>query len=161
MEASGSVEDAGERPTKLQKVSEELGEQGGGENSPSTTQVESGDPDSEADASEASGSVEDAGEQPKKPQGASERERKRSKPKEEDYSPDRPREEPEDPGGEAVASGGVQGHLEHTRTMENERVVETNALRRGRGPGGHIGEKDETGGVETDRRRESDGKCIN
>ena len=91
----------------------------------------------ETDASEASGSVEDAGEQLKKPQSASEHEHKHSKRKEEQNSPSRPREEPDEARGEAVASGGVQSHLERTRTMENERVVETNALRRDTRSGRH------------------------
>ena len=43
-------------------------------------------------------------------------------------SPGRPREEPEDLGGKAVASGGVQSHLEHTRTKENDHVIEMNVL---------------------------------
>ena len=125
---SKDVEDPGERPTKLQKVSEELGEQRGEENSPSTTQVESGDPDSEADALGAPADVEDARKQLKKSQDASELERECSERMVKEDSPSRPREEPDEARGEAVGSGGVQSYLERTRTMENERVVETNAL---------------------------------
>ena len=82
-------------------------------------------------------SAEETGEQSKKLWNASELERKRSKRKDEDNSPGRPREEPDEARGEAVASGGVQSHLERTRTMENERVVETNALRRDTRSGRH------------------------
>ena len=42
----------------------------------------------------------------------------------------------------------------------SERVVDTNTLRPDRRSRGHIGEKGEAGGVETGRRRESDGECI-
>ena len=115
----------------------------------------------EVDASSMLESIEDALKQSKKLWNASELERKRSEQRENKNSPYRPREEPDDLGGKAVASGGVKSHLECTRTEENKRVIETNALRRDRGPGGHIGKKDKAGGVETDRRRESDGKCIN
>ena len=43
-------------------------------------------------------------------------------------SPARPQEEPDDLGGEAVTSGGIQSHLEYTRTEENKHVVEMNTL---------------------------------
>ena len=114
------------------------------------TQVNSGDPDSESDASPMPGHAESTGERSKKLENVSERERKRSRPKEEDSSPDRPREEPDDPGGEAAIPGCVHSIQEGPRKVENERVVETNVHRRGRGPRGHLGKPEALGDVEGD-----------
>ena len=45
-------------------------------------------------------------------------------------------------------------------SIRNEHGIDTNALRPDRRSRGQIGEKGKAGGVETDRRRESDGKYI-
>ena len=107
----------------------------------------------EADASRAPEDIEDAREWPTKLPSTLELEHKHLNRRCRKNSPGRPREEPEDPGGEAVTSGGVQSHLERTRTMENERIINTNVLRRDSRLGGHMGELVTSRGVEGDWRR--------
>ena len=99
--------------------------------------------------------TEDTRDEPKKPQGTSERERKHSKPKEEDYSPDRPREEPEDLCGETVAPGGIHDVHECPRNVRNKHGNETNAPSPGRAPGGHIDDQEALQGVKGDPDRAS------
>jgi hypothetical protein len=56
---------------------------------------------------------------------------------------------------EVVEGAGYDG--KRPRTEENERVGDTNARCRDKWPGGHLGEQDESGDVEGDRERWSDG----
>ena len=89
------------------------------------------------DMSPESRSVEDVGKRPKKLRKASDTIRKRSEPKEEENSPSRPREEPDNQGSETAIPGGVHNVQEGPRMVRNERTDETDAPRRVRGPGGH------------------------
>ena len=54
-------------------------------------------------------------------------------------------------------SGDVQNTREGPRSIRNERVNETDAPSRDKGPGGHRDERDEQGAIEDDLERLSDG----
>ena len=60
---------------------------------------------------------------PKKLWKASELEREHSERREKDNSPSRPREDPEDPNGEAAVPGGVHDVQERSRNVRHERVT--------------------------------------
>ena len=86
------------------------------------------------DAFGASGSVQNAGNWPMNLQDASERERKRS---EQWKEKDLPRRTPDEPDGETAVPGGAQRVQERPTGVRDEGAVETNALCRETGPGGH------------------------
>ena len=156
--ASGHVEDARKRPKKLHNASVHVGERlerRGEENSPGRAPE---DPDEPGGETAAPGEHQDH-------RGCHEGDGKRR-----DDAINAPRRET-GPGGQlgeqvrpghvedvwdrrnVVDSGGYDGI--DPRSDENERVVETNALRRGIGPGGHRGEQEATGDVERDWKRQN------
>jgi hypothetical protein len=158
-DASGAPEDDGddrERPTKLQTTLErvrESSERKGRDDSPREARVEQNDPDSEADASAASGSVEDVQKKPKNLRNASEHERKCSKRRSREVSPDKARGDPDRPDGETAVPGDFQRPQERPRSVSNERVDEANAPRRRNSPGSLLGEPEASRGVEGVRDR--------
>ncbi|KAF8432353.1 hypothetical protein L210DRAFT_985801 [Boletus edulis BED1] len=64
-----------------------------------------------------------------------------------------------DPGRGNVVEGGAHNGID-PRSHGNERVVETSALRRGRGPGGHIEVQEARRDVERDWKREKDADGV-
>ena len=155
----------------------------------------------------ASTDAEDPRNKPKKPWNTSERAREHWKRRTREYSPGRPREVPDKPGGETAAPGSVhdvqecpknvrnectdatnspepsepprdprsdqearrpvEGELGsrkavegagydgiHHSTHRNECIIETNALHRGMGPGGHLGEGVKSRGIADDWDRQ-------
>ena len=90
---------------------------------------------------------------PMKLHQASKRGRGRSEPKEENNSPSRPREEPDDPGGETAVPGGVHDVQEHPRNVSNECADETDAPGRVTGPGGYLELQEESEDIEGDSDR--------
>jgi hypothetical protein len=90
----------------------------------------------EADVSRASEGVEVDGNRSKKLWSASEHDRDRSKRINEENSPGRPGDEPDEPGGEAAVPGDVHSTQERPRCETSDVVDNTNASRRGEGPGG-------------------------
>jgi hypothetical protein len=116
--------------------------------SPGRTRVEPDDPGDDADVSAASGRVEDDWRQPKNLRNASEHERKRSKRRSREDSPDKARGDPDRPDGETAVPDDSQSHQERPRSVSNERVDEANAPRRRNNPGSHLGEPEASRGVE-------------
>jgi hypothetical protein len=100
-----------------------------------------------ADVSRASEGVEDDGNRSKKLWSASEHDRDRSKRINEENSPGRPGDEPDEPGGEAAVPGDVHSTQERPR-CETSDVDNTNASRRGEGPGGQLDLQGESRGEE-------------
>ena len=76
-----------------------------------------------------------------------------SEPKEEENSPSRPREEPDDPGGETAVPGSVHDVQEHPRNVRNECTDETDAPGRVTGPGGYLELQEESEDIEGDSDR--------
>ena len=109
----------------------------------------------ETDASGAPIHVEDARKRPKKLHNASVHISERSEQGEEN-SPDGAPDEPDEPDGETAVRDGTQRAQGRPTGIRDERVVETNTLRRGIGPGGHRGEQVATGDVERDWKRQND-----
>jgi hypothetical protein len=150
------VEDDCERQMKLRNKSECVGERWKPrcrKNSPGRPQVELDDPDDEADVLAASGRVEDDWKQPKNLRNASEHERKRSKRRSREDSPDKARGDPDRPDGETAVPGDFQRPQERPTSFSNERVDETNAPRRRNSPGSCLGEPEASRGVEGVRER--------
>ena len=105
--ASDGVEDDGKRPMNLRKTLErvdEPSEHRNQENPPGRTQVDPSDPRAKADASAASWTVEDIEKRSKNLRKASERNRERSKPMEEENSPEAIQIKLDDPEAKADAS---------------------------------------------------------
>jgi hypothetical protein len=163
------VEDDCERQMKLRNKSECVGERWKPrcqKNSPGRPQVELDDPDDEADVLAASGRVEDDWKQPKNLRNASEHERKRSKRRSREDSPDKARGDPDRPDGETAVPGDFQRYRERPRNVRNQPADETDAPHRDNPPGGHRGEWEMLGVVEGNPDRgnvvdlaEHDGIC--
>ena len=154
--APWSIERVLKKPKKLRNVSEQIRQHPKGRTrrySPGGTQVESHDPDDDADVSTTSGSVEGVWKRPKKLPNTSERERKRSKRRCQQNSPSRPGEEPEEPGGETVVQGDVHSHPEPHRGGTNDDGIETKPSSRDTEPRRHLGEPEASRGVEGVRDR--------
>ena len=111
----------------------------------------------------ASGSVENAGNWPMNLQDTSERERKRL---EQWKEKDSPRRTPDEPDGETAVPGGAQKVQERPTGVRDEGAIETNALCRETGPGGHAELQEASRDVKIDLDRqgvvegaELDGRC--
>ena len=157
--ASGRAEETREKLEKLENASErvsELSERKGREDSPREPQVELGDPGYDADASAVSLSVGDVGKSLKKLRKPSKRVNERSERMEGGNSLWGHPDEQSDPDDEAAAPGDVHSDPECHRGKTNERVVETNASRRDKGPRGHMGELERSRSVEGDWDRQTD-----
>jgi hypothetical protein len=110
----------------------------------------------EADASTASGPVEDDGKWSKKLQKVSECERECSKRINEENSPGRPGDEPDEPGGEAAVPGDIHSTQERPRCETSDVVDNTNTSRRGERPGGQLDLQGEPRGEEIVPDRDKD-----
>jgi hypothetical protein len=114
----------------------------------------------------ASGRVEDDWKQPKNLRNASEHERKRSKRRSREDSPDKARGDPDRPDGETAVPGDFQRYRERPRNVRNQPADETDAPHRDNPPGGHRGEWEMLGVIEGNPDRgnvvdlaEHDGIC--
>ena len=120
---------------------------------PGRMKVDPGDPGHNADVSAASGNVKDVQKKLKKLRDTLEQVRECSKQRTQEISPERAREEQSNPDDEAAAPGDIHSDPECHRGKTNEQIVETNALRRNKGPRGHMGELERSRGVEGVRDR--------
>ena len=161
MDASGvseGNEDPRNRPNVAQNTSECERERSKGRSpndSPEEGRDDRGNPNGEAHTSGASGHIEDVKTWPRRLRDASERISKRPERTGRNNSPGRPREEPNEPGGETVVPGGVHNVQEGPEDDRNERVDGTNAPCRGIGPGGHLEVQRELRGVKVDLDRQT------
>ena len=155
--ASEGVEDDGTRPRKLWKTSERERKRlrpKDEEDSPKEGALDELDaPGDEADASTASEDVEADGNQPTKLWNALEQVSERSKRKLGEDSPGRPGEEPEEPGGETAVQDDAHTYQGSPRGVTSDAGGGTNVPSRDRPPGGHLGDQEESRGVEIVRDR--------
>ena len=160
LEASDSDEDPRNRPKKLWRVSERVQERMGRkdeEGLPERAPDQLGTPGDKADTPAPFGRVEDASNMPRKLRKMSEREQGRSKPKDEANSPGRSGEEPGEPVGETAIVDDTHTYQEGPRGETSNDGSGTDMASRDRGPGGDPGERDELGGNEGNRKRQSNG----
>ena len=117
------------------------------------TSCEVGRTGGETDVPGTSECIEADGNQPTKLKNTSEREHGRSKQRSRKYSPGRPGEEPEAPGGETAVQDDAQTYQDGPIGEGNQRVDDANALCRDTWPGGQMGELEGSRGVEVVRDR--------
>ena len=159
----GRIEDVGKWPRKLRKASKRVSERSerrSPENSPSRPREEPEDPGGET---RVPGSVQSDQEGP---EGVRDERVDETNAPCRDTGPGGRLELQRDSRGVEVDRDcrkvvkGTEHHGKRPRSEEDERYVETNALCRIRGPGGHVDEEAESGDVGGERERESDGDGV-